>query len=106
MNLQTRGREGDPKQQKNWRAYLMDGILHEHINRESIFGKIHFQIQNNKQPKIRDINDQTLQTTILEQTYVEDAIVPEQVAQEIIFNGRNITRISAGPYSGYLQVPL
>ena len=50
MNLQTRGREGDPKQQKNWRAYLMDGILHEHINRESLLGKIHFQIQNNKQP--------------------------------------------------------
>ena len=44
------------------------------------------------------------QTTILEETIVEDAIAPEQVAQEIIINGRNITLVSAGPYNGYLQV--
>ena len=44
------------------------------------------------------------QTTILEETIVEDAIVPQHVAQEIIINGGNITYISAGPYNGYLQV--
>ena len=42
-------------------------------------------------------------TTILEETVMEDASVPEHVAQEIIINGRNITFISAGPYIGYLQ---
>ena len=42
-------------------------------------------------------------TTILEETVMEDASVPEHVAHEIIINGRNITFISAGPYIGYLQ---
>ena len=34
---------------------------------------------------------------------MEDAIVHEQVAQEIIISGRNITHIAAGPYNGYLE---
>ena len=37
---------------------------------------------------------------------LEDAAVPEQVAQEIIIDGRTITHISAGPFDGYLQGPL
>ena len=55
--------------------------------------------QNKKQ---QDVNHLQL-TTILEETVMEDASVPEHVAQEIIINGRNITFISAGPYIGYLQ---
>ena len=55
--------------------------------------------QNKKQ---QDVNHLQM-TTILEETVMEDASVPEHVAHEIIINGRNITFISAGPYIGYLQ---
>ena len=34
---------------------------------------------------------------------VEDTTVPEQVAQEIVIKGGNITHIAAGPYDGLLQ---
>ena len=54
-----------------------------------------FQTPNNQQ-----------QQTIVEETVLEDATVPEQVAQEIIIDGRTITHISAGPFDGYLQGPL
>ena len=43
------------------------------------------------------------QEIIVEETVLEDATVPEQVAQEIIIDGRTITHISAGPFDGYLQ---
>ena len=54
-----------------------------------------FQTPNNQQQQI-----------IVEETVLEDATVPEQVAQEIIIDGRTITHISAGPFDGYLQGPL
>ena len=76
-------------------------ILYFHIL-DKIFWRIFFQIHNKKQ---QDVNHMQL-TTILEETVMEDASVPEHVAQEIIINGRNITFISAGPYIGYLQGPL
>ena len=34
---------------------------------------------------------------------LEDTAVPEQVAQEIVIKGRNITHIAAGPYAGLLK---
>lgn len=34
---------------------------------------------------------------------LEDTAVPEQVAQEIVIKGRNITHIAAGPYDGLLK---
>ena len=63
-----------------------------------------FQVQNNIQQEV--INNQIQKNSILEETIVKDATVPEQVAQEIIINGRTITRISAGAYKGYLQESL
>ena len=51
-------------------------------------------------------NHTTQETNILEETVVKDAMVLEQVAQEIIISGRNITHIVAGPYDGYLEGPL
>ena len=51
-------------------------------------------------------DNQIQKTTILEETIVKDATVPEQVAQEIIINNRKVTRISAGAYKGYLQESL
>ena len=69
-----------------------------------IFEKLFFQVQNNIQQEV--INNQIQKNSILEETIVKDATVPEQVAQEIIINGRKITRISAGAYNGYLQESL
>ena len=51
-------------------------------------------------------NNQRQPTAVIEEIIVEDATVPQQVAQEIIIKGGNITHISAGPYNGYLQGPL
>ena len=51
-------------------------------------------------------NHRTNHTNIFEETVVEDALVHEQVAQEIIIRGHNITHIVAGPYNGYLEGPL
>ena len=48
-------------------------------------------------------NNQRLQTAVVEETVVEDATVKEQVAQELIIKGRDITHIAAGPYNGFLQ---
>ena len=69
-----------------------------------IFEKLFFQVQNNIQQEV--INNQIQKNSILEETIVKDATVPEQVAQEIIIDGRKITRISAGAYKGYLQESL
>ena len=68
--------------------------------------KLLFQTQKNVQQGFITSNHRTEQTNILEETIVEDAMVHEQVAQEIIISGRNITHIAAGPYSGYLEGPL
>ena len=66
--------------------------------------RMFFQVQNNIQQEV--INNQIQKNSILEETIVKDATVPEQVAQEIIINNRKITRISAGAYKGYLQESL
>ena len=63
-----------------------------------------FQVNDNIQQEV--VNNQIQKTSILEETIVKDATVPEQVAQEIIINNRKITRISAGADKGYLQESL
>ena len=65
-----------------------------------------FQLQKNVQHSFVTSNHRTQETNILEETVVKDAMVLEQVAQEIIISGRNITHIVAGPYDGYLEGPL
>ncbi len=67
--------------------------------------KLPFQTQNNQQQVINS-NNQRQPTAVIEEIIVEDATVPEQVAQEIIVKGHNITHIAAGPYNGFLQGPL
>ena len=73
------------------------------LSRHTPYVKLFFQVKNKVQQEV--INNK-IPIHILEETIVEDEIVPEQVAQEIIFNGRQITRISAGAYKGYLQESL
>ena len=63
-----------------------------------------FQVHDNIQQEV--INNQIQNTSILEETIVKAATVPEQVAQEIIINNGKIIRISAGAYKGYLQESL
>ena len=70
------------------------------------FEKFLFQTQKNVQQSFITSNHRTQETNILEETVVKDAMVLEQVAQEIIISGRNITHIVAGPYDGYLEGPL
>ena len=70
------------------------------------FKKLFFQTQKNVHQSFITSNQRKQQTNILEETYAEDAMVQEQVAQEIIIRGRKITHIAAGPYDGYLEGPL
>ena len=78
--------------------------LHFILSRQKAREILFFQVHNNIQQEV--INNQIQKTSILEETIVNDATVPEQVAQEIIINNSKITRISAGAYKGYLQESL
>ena len=40
----------------------------------------------------------------IEETIEEDAIFPEQVAQEVVIKDDTVTHIGAGPYNGFIQV--
>ena len=81
-------------------TYSIDLALH--TSPEKFF----FQTQKNVQQSFITSNHRTQEINILEETIVKDAMVLEQVAQEIIISGRNITHIVAGPYDGYLEGPL
>ena len=78
--------------------------LHFILSRQKAREILFFQVHDNIQQEVN--KDKIQKTSILEETIVKDATVPELVAQEIIINNRKITRISAGAYKGYLQESL
>ena len=65
-----------------------------------------FQILNNQLQQVinnNNTNNQRQPSVVIEETVLEDAIFPEQVAQEITIKDDTVTHIGAGPYNGYLQ---
>ena len=75
---------------------------HAHIEKvsngffQTLFSKLQQVISNDKsirQPSV-----------IIEETIEEDAIFPEQVAQEVVIKDDTVTHIGAGPYNGFIQV--
>ena len=64
------------------------------------------QIQNKRQQRLLNIDEQKQKFTLFDNVIVEDSDVQETVAQEIIIEGHNITHITAGPYTGFQKGPL
>ena len=62
------------------------------------------KVLNNKlQRLVKNKNNQRQPSVVVEETVIEDATFPEQVAQEITIKDGTVTHIGAGPYNGFMQ---
>ena len=62
-------------------------------------------LNNQLQRLVKNNKNQRQPSVVVEETVVEDATFPEQVAQEITIKDDTATHIGAGPYNGFIQGP-
>ena len=83
--------------QKDWRS-----VVSKLKNCKSFVNL--FQVLNNQlQQVLNKNNNQRQPSVVIEETIMEDATFPEQVAQEITIKDGTVTHIGAGPYNGFVQ---
>ena len=75
----------------------MKPLMGRKVERIELFFTNLFQVLNSQFKK------QNQPSVVVEETVIEDATFPEQVAQEITIKDGTVTHIGAGPYNGFMQ---